>query len=448
MIRAGKKAVIPAILILIVAVPVGYRYRGYVRMKMLQFLHSFDDVPEVQEETKMPPGAWWEARETTLEEDGLTDIEREQMELLRSIGYLPGYEEAPVEMGVTVHDTSRAFQGYNILISGHGPGVTMTDMNGEVVHDWFNNRVSIYGLWPETQAEGMPFEYWRRTHLDENGDLTVMIEAGGVVKVDRDSNLLWYSDWNGAHHDISVDSEGNVYAIGRTIHENPSYFPEKTIAEDFIVILDSLGNEIRRISTLDVIRDSRYAPVLRRMPDGGDVLHANTIEYIEPDALPEGYEGPLRPNTVLLSHRAIDLVCAVDLEEETVYWAESDLWHMQHQPTVLEDGTMLVYDNQGLGEISTVLQFDPATSEVLWLYRGDSDNPFYSVGSGSCQRLPNGNTLITESMMGRAFEVTPQGEIVWEFYNPQRAGENQELIATLFEVVRVPPEMVEGWLLE
>ncbi len=61
-------------------------------MKMLQFLHSFDDAPEVQEETEMPPGAWWEARETTLEEDGLTDIEREQLELLRSIGYLPGYE--------------------------------------------------------------------------------------------------------------------------------------------------------------------------------------------------------------------------------------------------------------------------------------------------------------------------------------------------------------------
>ncbi len=230
-----------------------------------------------------------------------------------------------METGVTVHDTSRAFQGYNILISGHGPGVTMIDMNGEVVHDWFNNQVSIYGLWPDAQDQGMPFAYWRRTHLDANGDLTVMIEAGGVVKVDRDSNLLWYSDWNGAHHDICVDREGNIYAIGRTIHENPSYFPGKTIAEDFIVILDSLGNEIRRISTLDVIRNSRYAPVLRRMPDGGDVLHANTIEYIEPDALPEGYEGPLRPNTVLLSHRAIDLVCAVDLEEESVYWAESDL---------------------------------------------------------------------------------------------------------------------------
>jgi hypothetical protein len=35
-------------------------------------------------------------------------------------------------------------------------------------------------------------------------------------------------------------------------------------------------------------------------------------------------------------------------------------------------------------------------------------------------RLPNGNTLIVESDAGRAFEVTAEGEIVWEFLNPDR----------------------------
>ena len=37
---------------------------------------------------------------------------------------------------------------------------------------------------------------------------------------------------------------------------------------------------------------------------------------------------------------------------------------------------------------------------------------------GMAQRLPNGNTLITESSFGRFFEVTSQGEIVWEYINP------------------------------
>jgi hypothetical protein len=34
------------------------------------------------------------------------------------------------------------------------------------------------------------------------------------------------------------------------------------------------------------------------------------------------------------------------------------------------------------------------------------------------QRLPNGNTLITEGMHGRIFQVTPSGEVVWEYLTP------------------------------
>ena len=37
---------------------------------------------------------------------------------------------------------------------------------------------------------------------------------------------------------------------------------------------------------------------------------------------------------------------------------------------------------------------------------------------GNAQRLPNGNTLVCESSYGRFFEVTQEGEIVWEYVNP------------------------------
>ena len=58
------------------------------------------------------------------------------------------------------------------------------------------------------------------------------------------------------------------------------------------------------------------------------------------------------------------------------------------------------------------------------------------------QRLPGGNVLVTESDNGRAFEITPDGDVVWDFYNPHRAGDDDEFIATLFEVLRLP---VEAW---
>ncbi len=83
--------------------------------------------------------------------------------------------------------------------------------------------------------------------------------------------------------------------------------------------------------------------------------------------------------------------------------------------------------------------------ELVWSYRGSSKERFYTDHSGTAQRLPDGNTLITETSRGRAFEVTPEGEIVWEFLSPHRAGEKGELIATLYEMLRLPAEFPSSW---
>ncbi len=446
--RRSRVYIISGIIVLVLLAVTGYRYRGFIRLKMLNILHSFDDLPEAaaSQNRIMPPGAWCHVRTNIPGSDNMTDSEREQIELIRSLGYLSGYEEIPQEMGVVVYDTSKVSPGYNLLISGHAPDVFLMDMNGEIVHSWFNSEVTLSNLWPEAPDEEDVFDTWRRAHLADNGDLTAVILGGGIVKLDKDSNILWVTEGFGAHHDLDIDENGNVYALGREVHINEKYSAEESISEDYICIFDSLGNGIRTISAYDVLANSIYAPVLFRARRSGDLLHCNTIEYIRPGMLPEDYTGPFRPETVILSHRGVSLVCAVDLEEETVYWAESDFWLAQHEPSLLHDGTILVFDNQGRPYKSSVLDFDPESREILWSYSGDEDNPFYSRVLGSCQRLPDGNTLIIESTMGRVFEVTPEGETVWEYYNPQRAGDDNELIATLFDVVRIPAADVDTWL--
>lgn len=442
------------IIAILVAVVLGgfaaYTYRGAIRIRMMDFLISFDDAPQIQNTVgwadNNPPGCWGEARDLGQEE-ALTAEQQEAVDNLESLVYLSGYQEAPYQHDVVSHDTLRAYPGYNILISGHAPGITMIDMEGDFVHEWFNPEITLYGSWPEAQDRNISLDYWRRAHLFENGDLVVLIDGGGIIKVDKDSNLLWKSEYIGAHHDVYVsDQTGLIYALARNIHVNPDYNTEDLIVEDYISVLDSLGNEIETISILDALRNSQYAPVLRRMPPDGDIIHANTIELIEEGSLPEGYSGPLRENSLLLSFLAVDLICALDLQDKTIYWAESDIFHHQHQPALLENGDILVFDNQGFGENSTALEFSPLTGQTIWYYRGTADNPFYTRGAGACHRLPNGNTLIIESIVGRCFEVTPEKDIVWEYYNPFRAGENQELIATLFDVERIPEDFPVEWL--
>ncbi|MBC8427793.1 DUF1566 domain-containing protein, partial [bacterium] len=58
------------------------------------------------------------------------------------------------------------------------------------------------------------------------------------------------------------------------------------------------------------------------------------------------------------------------------------------------------------------------SNQIVWLYASKSNQGFFShIGSGA-QRLPNDNTLICADTEGHLFEVTSEGELVWEYINP------------------------------
>jgi len=58
------------------------------------------------------------------------------------------------------------------------------------------------------------------------------------------------------------------------------------------------------------------------------------------------------------------------------------------------------------------------SKQIVWLYGSKSNQGFFSHIGGGCQRLPNGNTLICSDTEGHLFEVTKEGELVWEYINP------------------------------
>ena len=53
---------------------------------------------------------------------------------------------------------------------------------------------------------------------------------------------------------------------------------------------------------------------------------------------------------------------------------------------------------------------------VMWNYDAGAD--FYAPAQSGAQRLPNGNTLILDSARGAIIEVTPAGQEVWRYINP------------------------------
>jgi hypothetical protein len=73
-------------------------------------------------------------------------------------------------------------------------------------------------------------------------------------------------------------------------------------------------------------------------------------------------------------------------------------------------------DEFGVYTIGPVEPFEP--EGPVWTYVGDPPESFYSQGISGLDRRPEGTTLICEGRSGHLFEVTPAGEIVWDYVNP------------------------------
>jgi hypothetical protein len=86
---------------------------------------------------------------------------------------------------------------------------------------------------------------------------------------------------------------------------------------------------------------------------------------------------------------------------------------------------------------SRVIEVNPATNEIVWKYQEAFPPSFYSDRISNAQRLLNGNTLINEGQFGRFFEVTPAGEVVWEYVNPYFGPETVAAAKQMNNVFRV-----------
>jgi hypothetical protein len=362
-------------------------------------------------------------------------------ERLGAIGYAAGSRIAPERSGVTRHDPARSWPGVNLVVSGHAPEATLVAMDGSPLHRW---RFAWWGAAP-AESDRDPLErsypeFWRRAHLGAGGELIALFDGLGLVKLDRNSRPLWTLELP-VHHDLEVLPDGRIAVLTREPRRMPSLDPQRDVLDDSIAILDAGGRVLQRISLLDALTASPHADLLRRREAGRRyILHANTLEIL--DGRLADRIGAFREGNALVSLLGLDAIAVVDLDAQQVVWALTGDFVDQHDPTVLANGSLLLFDNVGLGDASRVLELDPVSGQELWSYRGSPAEPFFTRWCGAAQRLPNGNTLISETDAGRALEVTPDGETVWEFYNPWRAGASDEYIASLFEVLRHPADVL------
>jgi hypothetical protein len=144
----------------------------------------------------------------------------------------------------------------------------------------------------------------------------------------------------------------------------------------------------------------------------GDVLHTNCVRVLGKETA--RHFPQFKPGQLLISMRSLHALAVLDPDTANAVWVGTGPWRAQHDPSFLENGRLLVFDNLGSPKGSRVLEYDLQTQSFPWIYPGRDGVHFFSHERGMCQRLPNGNTLIVSSDQGAMLEVTRDDqEVVW-----------------------------------
>lgn len=376
------------------------------------------------------------ARNGGSTDDGQPD--REELERLRALPYAGSSPTRSGEgRGVTFHDPERSQPGVNLYTIQMLSRAELIDESGRLLRGWGTRERAR----------------WERAALLENGDLMVIGAAApppGVSGIPDDTRFLMRFDWNGnvlwrrplkVHHDVERTPDGRLAVLAFERRRIPEIHPTVDVRDDLLSVIDEQGEVVESRSLLDAFRASEDVVPLQLLAPtslGGvpwlDLFHLNSLEWMRRPHL-AGEHPIFEPGNVLVCSRHQNVVFVLSWERNEVVWAwgRGELYG-PHDAQVLDNGHLLIFDN-GLGRgFSRVVEVDPGAGEVVWEYRASPPESFYTISKGSSQRLENGNTLIADSDAGRAFEVTTDGEIVWEFYCPYKVAPDRR--AAIVRMIR------------
>jgi hypothetical protein len=348
------------------------------------------------------------------------------------------YPERSDATGVTVNSGARTAPGYTLYTSGHDAAAYLVDMEGRELYQWHRPYSTVWRKGEGPKAPKPDTHVWfRAIDMRPNGDLLAVYEAVGdtpygygLVKLDRDSNVLW-TYFGRTHHALDVGRDGRIYALSQeVVDERLEGFDDVGAPrlDDYLVVLSPDGEELENFSLTEALARSTFRYLLQNVSWYGvdDPTHTNSVQVLDARLAANFPFG--KPGQVLLSMRELNAVLVVDVPTASVVWATRGSWIQQHDAQVLPSGHILMFDNWGNYErrngISRVIEVDPRTTGVVWQYTGTPERPLASDVRATVQPLPNGNRLVSESAGGRLLEVTRGGEIVWEFINPHRGGDD------------------------
>jgi len=332
-----------------------------------------------------------------------------------------------------------------------GLDVFLIDLEGSIVHKW---SIAGLNLWKNssniTRQKGGG--HIHGLHIFSSGDVILNISfvgfpyGAGLVKIDKDSNVLWVSDEN-THHDVSIDKDGLIYAPYHKVQlagDSPCpaiNFKRDGLYHDGVIVLSPNGDVLEKIPLLKSLCESPYKALLS--PSGHDMAYfedsrlINTISESEYEPSDPLHLNSVRPisalqaekfpvaeaGDLLVSFRNLNTVAVYSRKTKAITWALTGMFIRQHDAEINNEGLLGVFDNRGASYDSAVesqaLLINPLTQKIIKVYRPNLPERLSVLQSGDVDFLQNGNALVVDTSGGRIFELSDKGNILWSVNLPE-----------------------------
>ena len=383
--------------------------------------------------------------------------------------------------GTTKYDPQLAWNGYTVLSPLGTPAAIVIDMNGNVVKQWdgYNSaaggpaRVLPGGVIVGAAGANPP----RQESIEivqRDFDGKVLWRFDHNERMTRGSEMIWvlrqHHDWQredfpaGYYSPNATPGAGSrTLMLTHTNHVQPKVAATAMLEDDRIIEVSWDGNILWEWAASDHIDEFKFDLAARKTIASAsdanaargtfDWLHVNSATYVGPNRWYDAGDQRFAPNNVIISSRQASLVAIVARDGSIVWQVGPDFSASpelrairqiigQHHAHLIPKGlpgagNLMIFDNGGASgygnpspialngqgiyarSTSRVLEIDPVTLKLVWSYTSPT---FFATNISGAQRLPNGNTLVTEGPGGRLFEVTKEGAIVWEYIFPVFTG--------------------------
>ena len=354
-----------------------------------------------------------------------------------SISPLP--DNYPLNVNIYHSDESEYYSGVN-LIDYESLGFSVVlDINGKPI--WFADKNNfIQSIWA--------------TQFLPSGNILGFGPPGKGYEFDINSNIVFEtsSDY-GVHHYFYKTNKGSYFFLDADIqnHPCPSECPDELPnivpwQGDRFLEINQDGSLLWEWSTFDYFSLDEYNPIwvesyVNQWNFGGapnfDWTHSNSVFFDE------------NTETVYTSIRNLSRITAIDYNTKDIIWNLGNPDFMdevsfnndfgfshQHSAQITNEGNLLFFDNgrDNNPELSRCLEINSNLDapELVWEYI--LPDSMLTLSRGECDRLPNGNTLITAGRTGNVIEVNTNDEIVWHL----NVKEPNNLPVAMYRSERIP----------